>query len=472
MKKIFAIIFTALVAITSCQDPVEEQTKHELNQDLTFTLDIASVTSDMAKIRVSHNGVKEDTWYGFLTSDVKTNDAKLISQKITELMAGDLKSELNNTVATTITLRDLESKTSYKYLAFGLSESGEIYGMSSSIEFQTEQGKVQMKENKAWKVVYTGRGTINEQEYEHTVTVNSSDLNTYFLTAYSVETFEEYGIEAIAEYELEYLKEWLKAYNKQYNSNITIGQMLFKGTGKDALNLTPGDWYAIAIGADDLGNLTGYYALSEVISIKEEEPTEAYASWLGDWTWTGANGLSYDITFHKNISNMSYGMTGWEGDEANGLGFVVEWMPEEELWAIYSQYIGTFSFGEAGDGDIFLCANDGQYFYTENVPVCVGGYDEEGNAVAYGYAEEMEDGSTVKIQTMYYQALIGEDFYWVTNNGYENGTPTFPAKLTKKSSPAEMSADSNERSSVQTFAAKAPKPLKLYYTENFKPVRK
>jgi hypothetical protein len=84
----------------------------------------------------------------------------------------------------------------------------------------------------------------------------------------------------------------------------------------------------------------------------------------------------------------------------------------------------------------------------------------------------MEDGSTVKIQTMYYQALIGEKFYWVTNSGYENGTPTFPAKLTRKNSPAEMSADSNERSSVQTFAAKAPKPLKLYYTENFKTVRK
>lgn len=256
----------------------------------------------MAKIRVSHNGTKDDTWYGFLTTETKTNDAKLISQKLGELMAGDLKSELNNSIATTITVRDLEPKTNYKYLVFGLSESGEIYGLSSSVEFQTEQGKVQMKENKAWKVVYTGRGTINNQEYEHTVTVNSSDLNTYFLTAYSVETFEEYGIETIAEYELEYMKEWLKAYNKQNNSNITIGQMLFKGTGKDALNLTPGDWYAIAIGADDLGNLTGHYAISEVISIEEEEPTEAYASWLGDWTWTGANGLSYDITFQDRKS--------------------------------------------------------------------------------------------------------------------------------------------------------------------------
>ena len=111
MRKIFTIIFTALLAITSCNDPIEEQKQHELNQNLTFTLEVASVSEDMAKIRVSHNGVKEDTWYGFVTDDVRSNDAKLIGKKIEELIAGNLAEELNTTAATTVTLRDLTPQT-------------------------------------------------------------------------------------------------------------------------------------------------------------------------------------------------------------------------------------------------------------------------------------------------------------------------------------------------------------------------
>ena len=462
MKKIFAIIFTALVAITSCQDPVEEQTKHELNQDLTFTLDIASVTSDMAKIRVSHNGVKEDTWYGFLTSDVKTNDAKLISQKITELMAGDLKSELNNTVATTITLRDLESKTSYKYLAFGLSESGEIYGMSSSIEFQTEQGKVQMKENKAWKVVYTGRGTINEQEYEHTVTVNSSDLNTYFLTAYSVETFEEYGIETIASYEIEYLKEWLKEFNKQNNSNITIGQMLFKGTGVDALNLSPGDWYAIAIGADSEGNLTGLYSISDVITIAEEEATPAYAEWIGDWTVTGANGITMDITFHKGINNLYYYLSGWE--DQNDLGIAVEWDGENEVWVIYTQSLGTYEFSGGTIGEIYCvgCEANGNFYPMVGLPICAGGIDEDGSRAIYGYSEQLEDGSMFIVDHLQFAANFGNNQWGYITSWYETGFPSFPAKLTRRATATTSSVENGSYKSVQMFT-NAPKPIKTYY---------
>ena len=460
MKRIFTIIFTALVAITACQDPVEEQQKQELNQNLAFTLDVASVDAEMAKIRVSHNGTNGDTWYGFVTEEVKTSDAKLISQKIEELKAGDLKSALNSSAATTVTLRDLKPMTSYKYLAFGLSESGEIYGLSSSVEFKTVQGKVVMKENKAWKVVYTGKGTINNQEYEPTVTVNSSDLNTYFITAYSVETFEEYGIETIAEYELEYLKEYIKAINQEKGSNLTIGQMLFKGTGTDALNLTPGDWYAIAIGADDLGNLTGHYAISDVITIAEEEATPAYAEWIGDWTVTGSNGISMDVTFHKGINNLYYYLSGWE--DQNDLGIAVDWDKENEIWAIYTQSLGVYEFDGGTQGEIFAIGAEasGNFYPIEGLPICVGGVEEDGSRTAYGYVEELEDGSKFIVDHMQFAAHFGNNQWGYITGWFETGFPSFPMTFTKKTTASTASVSAvKPYKSVQTFA-NAPRAAK------------
>ena len=453
MKRIFTIIFSALLAVTACQGPIEEQKEKELNQNLSFTLEVASVDAEMAKIRVSHNGAKEDTWYGFVTEEVNTSDAKLISKMIEELKAGDLASALNSTVATTVTLRNLKPQTSYKYLAFGISKSGEIYGLSSSVEFKTIQGKVVMKENKAWKVVYTGKGTINDNEYEHTVTVNSSDLNTYFITAYSKETFDEYGIEAIAEYELAYLKEWLKAFNKENGSNITIGQMLFKGTGKDALNLTPGDWYAIAIGADDLGNLTGHYAISDVITIAEEEATAAYSEWIGDWTVTGANGITMDVTFHKGINNLYYFLSGWE--DQNDLGIAAEWDKESEVWVIYTQSLGTYEFDGGTPGEIWCVGSEdnGNFYPIEGLPICVGGVEEDGSHAAYGYSEKLSDGSMFIVDHMQFAANFGNNQWGYISGWYQTGFPSFPAKFTKKSSaPTAAVSAVKPFKSVQTFA--------------------
>lgn len=463
MKRIFTIIFTTLLALTACQDPIEEQKEKELNQNLSFTIDVASVDAEMAKIRVSHNGAAEDTWYGFVTEEVSTSDAKLISKMIEELKAGDLASQLNSTVATTVTLRDLKPQTKYKYLAFGLSETGEIYGLSSSVEFQTVQGKVVMKENKAWKVVYTGKGTINDQEYEHTVTVNSSDLNTYFITAYSKETFDEYGIETIAEYEIEYLKEWIKAFNKENGSTITIGQMLFKGTGKDALNLTPGDWYAIAIGADDLGNLTGHYAISDVITIAEEEATPAYAEWIGDWTVTGSNGISMDVTFHKGINNLYYYLSGWE--DQNDLGIAVDWDKENELWAIYTQSLGVYEFDGGTQGEIYVIGAEesGNFYPIEGLPICVGGVEEDGNRTAYGYTEELEDGSKFIVDHMQFAAHFGNNQWGYITGWYETGFPSFPLQFTKKATASTASVSAvKPYKSVQTFA-NAPRITKNVY---------
>lgn len=455
----FLLVAMLSIALASCgkdpqPTPEPEPEKPELNQNLSFTLEVAEVTANSAKINVSHNGTADDTWYGFATTNTNVNEA--ISEKYTELTSSASISGLKKQTSYTATVNGLEPETDYLYITFGLSDEGELYGKASSVKFTTARGEVKMEVNSAWKVTYTGAGKINNQEYKHTITVNSSDKNKYFITGYDKATFDANTIKDIADYELSYLKAWLNEYNAANGSNITLDQMLFEGDGIDALMLTPGDWYALAIGVDDNGELSGLYAVSDLITIEEEEPTEAYASWLGDWTWTGANGVAWDVTFNKGLSNISYSLEGWEGGAVPEIS--VEWVAEENMWVIYTTNYGTFDFGNNMNGDVYVLGNDGQYIYpVEGLPICAGLMDENGNRVCYGYSEELEDGTTISISYMLFIADIAGQYYLLSET---EEWPTFPITITPASK-ATKSADA-EIKSVQTFA-NAPHTLKTYY---------
>lgn len=437
--------------------------KKNLNENLAFTLEVTEVESDKAKIKVEHNGERDDTWYGFATTESNIDEAVL--DKIDELLEGkETIIGLQKSTQKTVTIRDLEPKTDYTYIVFGLTEDGTIYGIPETVEFTTqdEVKEVTFEPNPAWTVEYTGKGTINETEYEHTVTVTSTDANTYFITGISKSWIDAYSIKEIAESELEYLMAFIDYYNEAYSTNITIANMLFKGNGMDALDLIPGDWYAMAIGVDSNGNLTGHYAISEVINIPEEPATEAYLSWIGDFTWTGANGVSFNVTFKKGINNLYYYMSGWEGAATEGLDIQVEWMPDYERWIIYTQYFGTFEFEGGIYGDIYVLGADSEYIYPiSGFPICQGGVNEDGSLTAIGYEETDEEGNSISIKHMQFSVATEEGFYQLSNT---QEWPEFPVTITKKTS-AEvqtLSAEGQERKSVQKFT-NAPKPLRYYY---------
>lgn len=70
-------------------------------------------------------------------------------------------------------------------------EDGVVYGERASVEFttltseggenggSTEEIYDSMLPNPAWSIAYTGAGTIDETDYKHIVTVNSTDNNPY-----------------------------------------------------------------------------------------------------------------------------------------------------------------------------------------------------------------------------------------------------------------------------------------------------
>lgn len=452
----FIMLAAAMFTFAACTEKGPEQQDDQKNpvggltENLAFTLEVKSLEADAAKIEVASNGTSADTWYGFLTTDLGASDESLIDAEVGRL-ASNANVELKNQRVATIILRDLEPETDYKYIVFGVTEEGKVYGTPASVEFATIKAETRYTINTAWKVEYTGAGEISGSTYEHTVTVTSNDANKYLISAVTKSDFDQKEIKQICEEEVAYLKDFIAQYNAAYNANITLDQMLFSGNGKDAFNLASGEWYALAVGVGSDGEPSGLYAVSELITIKEEEPTEEYASWLGNWTWTGSNGVAWEITFEKGISNVSYLMSGWEGPEAEGLYVEVSWMAEDSIWAIFTQSLGTYNFGNLGNGEILFVGADAEgYFYPEiGLPISLGGVLEDGSRMVLGYSEETEEG-VFGFSIMHYIAQIAEDWYGITN---VQEWPTFPITVTPATS---ATRSSSENIHIQKFT-QAPK---------------
>ncbi len=432
MKNIIKIFFVVLLALmfASCTEKgPATQNGNSLNEALKLTVEVVKVEGLTATVRITSDGSDEDTWYGFATSE--TDVMKAYQDKIRELVKGGEIKGLKNSPSFMTQAKGLEPYTKYNYIVFGINKNGEIYGAPAVAEFTSG-----LVENENWDVNYNGKAVIGEgdyaQEYEHTVTVTSSDNNKYFITAYDKATYEAVDIKRIAEYELSYLKAWIENYNETNNTKLTINHMLFDGDGIDALNIYPGDWYAIAIGVNDKGELSGLYSSTE-INIPEEVATEAYKSWLGKWTWTGENGVSWDVEFHKGINNMLYYMSGWEGfPTGRGLDIPVMWSPEDELWYIYTSYLGTFQFS-SGIGDVyvsgaFMKGEQQSVIIQENYPICIGGNTEDGSKRCYGYAEEDNDGNVTAITHMLYFAQFETGLSYLSR---QEAWPTFPITITE-----------------------------------------
>ena len=204
----------------------------------------------------------------------------------------------------------------------------------------------------------------------------------------------------------------------------------------------------MAIGASAKGELTGHYAVSEEFEPYEEEMTPEYASWLGDWTLTGANGIAWDVTFIKKRNNVSYIMLGWETYQYD---VVVEWYPSSNSWILWSQYIGTYTSEGYGDFDLYFTPANyveaGQEVYaTDGLPICIGCDMPNGERMIVGYSENDKPLYThMRFAGIWYDGVGGitatTDF------------PTFPLTVAPATSTKTLS--NNSLVKRQTSAAPA-----------------
>ena len=339
LKNIIRMTVVALAAMvaTAC-DKVspEKDTDKSAEKSIVFLVDVDNITATSAKVKVSHDGKTSDSWYGYLSPYVEVNDLALINDAVATLKnGGDLSSSLIFSKNYTKILPDLAPNTTYKYIAFGLTEDGVVYGEHASVEFTTLSGNSDggnndggnndggsdevyenMIVNPNWSVAYTGKGVIGESNCNHTVTVNSSDNNPYTIAVVSASDFSVENLKVSSEELAADMVEYVQQYNQATDPDITLEDLLFRGNAKNAfedLEYYPGYYKAVAIGITSNGVVSGLYAVSPTFEIKEETPTSLFSSWLGNWVIRGDNNVTNDVTISKVVANKVVVLTGLMG---------------------------------------------------------------------------------------------------------------------------------------------------------------
>ena len=470
MKNIFKFLMVAAaLTVAACDEkPVvpeepekpenptnpETPTKPEvqLNDSLTFTLELGTIEAEQAQIKIKHNGTTKDTWYGFVTTDLTSKDGALINSEVERLSSEAEKiSGLKKNTSTTVTLRSLTPETEYKYIAFGLTEDGEIYGNFASITFKTAKGELVITETDDWTIEYQ-RGEIEGVTAELFTIQFEEGKGCYFTTidTYTLETNElttEDYVKYVIEYEVPAMLEYGYAWEDLYISeSYTIASE----------RMVNGDYIAIAIGYDAKAEATGAYTAQE-FTVVEETAKADYTQWLGDYDITCAyqyenekgervdGEATYTVTLAHYDNNNMYAMLGWEtnGDIEND---VRDYVGEFAVPVYYND--GKLSFREitltdleTDDGSQYLFGFYGfgnmtyggkTYESTliawDDMEMAVAETTDGGKTGIINGTEVSESGYEIDYLGMFYCALPasgkGDLAYW-------NAPMEFPLTMTK-----------------------------------------
>ncbi len=424
MKNIFrmAMVAFAAIAIVACDTGDEPQGGVE--NSIVLEVDVDNVTATSAKIKVSHDGKTADSWYGLLTTDITTREDQLIEECVAQLATGDIGTQLIFNKNYTKIISPLTPETTYKYIAFGLTEEGEVYGERASVEFTTlaggssggenEEDEIyeNMLPNPAWSIAYTGAKMVDDVEFKHTVTVNSTDNAPYTIAVVYASEYDTSKLRDLGNALAGSMMEYLDAYNATYGTSYTMNDMLFRGNGVEAFDdLAPGYYIAIAMGITSKGEVSGLYAVSATFHVEEEAPTALYSSWLGDWTLIGDNGVSNDVVIGRKVANKSINMYGLQN-----LPFAVvgEYSVERNDIIFTAQVVEQgYEFSDGSVADIHLLGldDDGKYYGLDNgnYGIAIAGVLENNRRAIVRYGLNQPDYP--KFVAMMVVAYMGGKYY-------------------------------------------------------------
>lgn len=463
VKNLFrmAMVALATIAFAACDEvtkPQEEQ-KPQVNENLTLAVDVEDITATTAKIKVSHDGQATDTWFGFLTEEVDISEQELIEVAAAEFVASGSYDGLRKSKNYVTIVKELKPETAYKYIAFGLTTDGVVYGNSSSVEFTTEaeqstgggdntdpeDGTVNgMTPNPAWSLQYVGADTLHEQKFDHVVKVTSRDTNPYVVTVVYASEYNPKDLRELGETLIVELKEYLAYFNNANGTNYTLNDVLYRGDGAEAFDLVPGQYKAVAIGIRADGTLSGLYATSDTFEVKEPIATDLYNAWLGQWYVQGSNSVIHNLNLTKGIANKTIYMTGWSN--ISDWPVEVEYDAELDALFFFSQTVATgVDFGSYGVGDVyFLGFDDDGYFYTNGTGdygIAIAGILDTGARAIVRYGVGVTDYP--EFNRMSFMAKIGEDYYSVAD--IEKDVMNFPAVFSREPIVAQYKATSRCR---------------------------
>lgn len=458
----FAALFAATAAIFCCAKPDDGDggktpTDSTLNQNLEFTLEVSEVDATSAKIRVEHNGDRDDTWYWFVTTEKDIN--KAILNLVDELKAeGDIT--LQKSTGKNVTARNLEAKTSYTFVVFGLSSEGEVYGTPADIEFTTKADITDITESDEWTLSYEGR-----KDGKELFGVQCDENSIYLFDV--VDAYYVSNDAGEPEYLDDHILMTVDQIQAYLDAGITAAQIFDAGllmTGPGVLSserMASGYYFLIAIGYDEEACPTGTYSV-ELIEIEAEEASAEYLQWIGTYTATGANGISYTLDVVEYDPNYMYAIFGWEtgadleadnnnDGDPDGLDFGTAFGPDyqpafptyytegemnfyeyvilEDLeLQSYHTYFGIYGWGRTGTDQMQLLYTGGGQLATATTT------DSGATGTVTGETLQSENGSSIDVAALAYGSLSHDmDYVWAFNTPME-----LPITLTKQAASASQ----------------------------------
>lgn len=283
MKKFYTYLSLGAAAVFSLTFTGCETTEAGGNgSDAKFSVSVVSTGSDNATAVVTSDS-ENATWYCFVTEDLDTPAANLAEAEAAKL---DNPASVLKKGNGSASFSGLTPSTSYRAIVTGLREDGSVYGTPAEDEFKTDRVIGEIEENADWTMSYGGR--VLDQTlavYDVVKCEAASDDEGYFTMVCPVDEYEYYysqtGVEG-------FIKDAMEQYQDiidQYGGQIGWSDILIYGDTEDQYNvLDGGDWYFFAIGANEDGQYTGYYAMEEV-NIPEVTGDAGYLAFAGEWQY-------------------------------------------------------------------------------------------------------------------------------------------------------------------------------------------
>ena len=461
-------VLCAVSSVSSCHK-VKVQEKPVVERETEFTVALNTVDAEYAEIVVRHTGAKDVTWFGFVTEDVTSAEQDLINAQVAKLD----KKALHVGNSQTVAVRNLNETANYRYIAFAVNASNEVFGKPGSITFSTSP---------KLNVVFEAEATeVKAHEASFTISHAGNEVLTYncFVTTDKTTSAKELAqsdfagcvtdgklnedvvllsgtSKAVTIDELDSEKDYRFIVYGIFDNN---GTYVYYGTPADVAFSTP----------VDLATVT-FSAVTSNVTSTSADVTVSYSAAAEDLTWYGfvtedltseASALitatvanitaeSYQTGSNKKVSLTEltpgtpyrYIVTGINADGVYGVPADVQFTAEDNDKVLaYADFIGEWKVN--GTAFMVSAKEEGSTYSIDNFPgassargsisTIVAQYD---SAKGVLYVEDQDLGSYNDPSTNNYGPL--KDFFAgakmsTMSDGSQQYWPVYPFQSSEKS---------------------------------------
>jgi hypothetical protein len=310
LKLILVFSLAAFVGCEKGNDPVPQK------EEVSIVLDVDQLSLESASVRVRHSGSPDLLWVYMNTTDLESDAASLIANKISKDL--ELTGEIvaNRGQNKSLTMSALQPKSYYRFICSAIDEvTGLPYGDVAEITYRTRRDPSVFEMNDSW-TISRGERTMNNQdktEYDNFI-CESDDEQTYVVLTLKDSDFEYYYKNDLRSLFEDYQSSFgFEEGSSKWKSVLSSGDITWSEQ-----RLRSGDWTAYMIGIDSDGELSGLYQLLQ-FTVEQEVASAEYNRWLGTWMVSDKNGEPlFEIQIIPSENNMWYYMAGWESSNVFG----------------------------------------------------------------------------------------------------------------------------------------------------------